>query len=532
MGIISNAIMIQYSLLRRFFYASLAFLSIGITFAENAKSLQLASVFSDHMVLQRNMNVPVWGAAKVGGTVTVKIAGKSARAKVSSTGSWKLTLPDLPAGGPYKMEVSSGSETITYSDILVGEVWICSGQSNMQMAYGSLKQGKQLWAEASKLPIRSLSVKRTVSFKPQEKMAGQWDAQPCASAVGLIFAVDLQKSLGVPVGIIEASWGSSSLEGWMPLSFTQQFPHFKKMMGNFEKYDVQQITKVLEKDKNGGERSRRDDIFLRTRPNVIYNAMMAPLAPYACRGIVWYQGESNSGSLGTMRQYGECLPAWVQHLRKTWGKEDLVFLAVMLPRFGKICSGSPNKELDAPDAYSWAWIREAQGKVLSLPHTGVANTIDLGSVKNIHPKDKEPIGLRLSLLAQQQVDDKSAKTIEAKGPTFVKMTPEGKNSLRLSMEFAKGLKTTDGKAPREFWVGDAKGEWKKAKAKIDGQSVVLSWSGVLTPKAVRYAFSAFPDVNLVNSSGLPAMPFRTDSFEPKGYNEEALEPGAVWRRKK
>ncbi|NWK57331.1 sialate O-acetylesterase [Verrucomicrobiaceae bacterium N1E253] len=496
---------------------------------KDKEALSITSVFSDHMVLQRQMPVPVWGKGKAGSTVSVTVAGKSAKAVVDASGDWKAQLPELPAGGPHVFAVSSGGSRIELQDVLVGEVWIASGQSNMQMGYQSLKDGKKRYAEASALPIRSLSVPRTVHDAPQKNMKGKWATKPCQSAVALTFALDLQKASGVPVGIIEASWGSSSLEGWMPLSMTTEFPHFKKMMENYHQYDQAEVNRLLEKEKNGGKRVRLDDIFFRTRPNILYNAMMAPLIPYACRGMIWYQGEANTSSLGSMRQYGETLPAWVQCLRQQWGRDDFYFLAVMLPGHGKMVKESPVKSSRSPEAYSWAWFREAQQKVLSLPNTGIANTIDLGSEKNIHPRDKGPIGRRLSLFAQKLT---LGKLVQADGPTLKQCKKTGKKTMVVTYTHAEGLKTKDGKAPRGFWLGDNKGNWVEAKASIDGETVVLTWDDeAFVSEHVRYAFAGFPDVNLVNEAGLPAMPFRTDDMEPKGYHDTPLEPGVKWRRK-
>lgn len=491
--------------------------------------ITVASVFSDHMVLQRQMPVPVWGKGIAGSSVSVSLAGISAEAVVDSSGNWNVKLPALSAGGPHVLEVIVGKKRITLQDVLVGEVWIASGQSNMQMGYQSLHDGKKRYAEASRLPIRSLSVPRVVHDEAQENMNGRWLDKPCQSAVALTFALDLQKFSGVPVGIIEASWGSSSLEGWMPVSMASAFPHFQKMMKNYHQHDQAEVNRLLEKEMAGGKRTRMDDIFFRTRPSILYNAMVAPLIPYACRGMIWYQGEANTGSLGSMRQYGETLPAWVQCLRQQWGRDDFYFLAVMLPGHGKMVKGSPVKSSKSPEAYSWAWFREAQQNILKLPNTGIANTIDLGSEKNIHPRDKAPIGRRLSLIAQKLT---LGKAIQDEGPTYQQFKSAGENTVRISYQHANGLKTVDGEAPRGFWLGSSKGEWIEASAKIEGESVALTWKkSSFKPVYVRYAFAGFPDVNLVNGAGLPAMPFRTDTVEPEGYRDPPLEPGVKWRRK-
>jgi sialate O-acetylesterase len=211
-----------------------------------------------------------------------------------------------------------------------------------------------------------------------------------------------------------------------------------------------------------------------------------------------------------MLQYGESLPMWCGRLRKQWGNDDFHLLAVMLPRYGRVHASGPSKGTAAPDAHSWAWFREAQLRLLDLPHTGVANTIDLGDIKNIHPKDKAPIGKRLALLAARDVN---GLDIVAEGPTFAKATVEGK-TIRIELAHARGLKTTDGKAPSEFWIAGKDRKWHRAEARIDGEAVILQSPAVPAPAVARYAFAAFPKPNLLNAANLPAVPFRTDEDKP------------------
>jgi len=506
-------------------------LSLSIALATHAAAhpLELASPFSEHMVLQRELPVPVWGWGEPGAPVTVAINGKTKRTEVGKEGRWRLSLPPMPAGGPYTFDVKNGKESIRFADVLVGEVWICSGQSNMQMGYNRLNDYEALLESAKGKPIRSLEVERNVRFEPQDRFDGDWVAEPCQSAVGFVFALELQEALGVPVGIIESSWGSSALEGWLPLSMTQSLPHFRREMEAFEQFDRAEVERLIQQDLDGKTWERVDNIYLRTRPNILYNAMLYPIAPYASRGLVWYQGESNSNGLANMRQYGETLPAWCEHLRDLWGRKDFHFMAVMLPRFGRIASGSPNNSPTAPDAFSWAWFREAQQRILELPNTSIANTIDLGDIKDIHPKDKEPIGKRLSLLAQKAIH---ARDVVAYGPTFNRLQVVNDHAVQLHFQHAKGLRTTDGQPPREFWVAGPDRKWQPAEANLDGDSVVLKWNGIKKPIAVRYAFSGFPDVNLVNGEGLPALPFRTDSDTPPGFYDGPSLVGDKHRRSK
>jgi len=479
--------------------------------------LTVASVFTDQAVLQRDVPVPVWGTANPGAEVTVEFADQTKEATAGASGKWKTVLDPLQASFDARtltVNSTQDSQHVSFSNVLVGEVWICSGQSNMQMGFGSVPELKALAPKAKN--IRCLELKRTVAFTEQETCEGAWTKNLPNSAVAFGFAYHVQEAANVPVGIILTCWGSSSLEGWLPEKMQETLPHFERELKAFEKFDRAEVERLLKLETEGQTRQRNDDIFMRTRPSILYNAMMHPIAPYAVRGLVWYQGEANTNALANMRQYGKTLPLWCQHLRELWGKDNFHFLAVMLPGYGRHASGSPAIGRSAPDGYSWAWFRESQQKLLALPNTGIANTIDLGDMKVIHPKDKEPIGKRLALLAQKQV---LGQNVVASGPVFKKMKPEDA-AIRIQFQHANGLRTTDGKPPREFWVAGKDRKWQQANATLDGDSVLLRWERSIKPDAVRYAFAGFPDVNLVNADGLPAMPFRTDNDTPPGYNDE------------
>jgi sialate O-acetylesterase len=372
----------------------------------------------------------------------------------------------------------------------------------MQMGYGGVPEVKKMAAEA--INIRTFKVTQDVSFEEADFCKGSWQEVAPGSAVAAGFACYLQKAIDVPVGIILTCWGSSSIEGWMPLDMTEKLPHFKKQMEDFKANDIDQVNVIKAKKKMTG----KDNIFLRTRPNILYNKMMHPLIPFACRGIVWYQGEANTKSMESMMQYGKTLPMWVNRYRQEWGNEKLHFIPVMLPGFGR--NFTKGSTLDAADAQTWAWMRDSQLKILNLKNTAVANTIDLGDAKNIHPKDKAPIGERLALLARRDV---LGEALLAEGPSFKAMKISG-ISVKLTLENAKGLKTLDGAAPKAFWICGKDKKWFQAAAKIEGESISLSHTSVKKPTQARYAFAAMPKVNLVNEAGLPARPFRTDVFQP------------------
>ena len=505
------------------FFCSIALLVAATSIANGQAQLSVASPFTSNAVLQRGMPVPVWGNAKPGATVTVEFAQQQQTAVVDADGKWQVQLETMRANSEAQvLKISSGDSDISIENVLVGEVWICSGQSNMGMAVDNVPQVKAL------LPcppnIRCLEVKRTVAMTEQDRFQGEWVEKQPSSAVAFAFAHYFEKANDVPVGIILAAWGSSSIEAWMPRDMTETVPHFKTMMDEFDA-DLatrDRITSILE---TGKKWSRTDDIFLRRQSNILYNAMMHPLAPYACRGLVWYQGERNTQSMfgmletpwysrnSGMLKYGSTLKAWIQRCRKEWGNDEMHFMIVMLPGYHKRLPTGPQmaREKGAihPAVHSWAWMRESQMSALELENTSVVNTIDLGDLKNIHPKDKLPVGRRLSQLAMRET---LGKEVPALGPMLA-VTEKYGAEIVVNFRNAEGLTTSDGTAPRGFWVSDDSGEWVEANAKLQGETVVLS-STLENPSYVRYAFAGKPDVNLVNGANLPAYPFRTDDFEP------------------
>lgn len=484
----------------------------------------MASPLTDHAVLQRDLPVPIWGMADAGSKVTVKFSGQEKTTVADAGGKWKVMLEPMAASfEPRSLTVAASNQpNIRLADLVIGEVWICSGQSNMAMGASAVPEVAKLTKDAE--GIRCFTVKNTVAFTEQQRCEGQWETESPKSAVAAAFGCHLKQKTDAPIGIILTCWGSSSLEAWMPRDMTETVPHFKTVM---EEFDADQETRgriasILE----GKSWSRTDDIFLRRQSNILYNAMMHPLAPYACRGLVWYQGERNTQSMfgmlkepwysrnSGMLKYGETLKQWVLRYRREWERDDLHFLVVMLPGYGKTLSGGPTGDTsdtaESPVAHSWAWMRESQLKVLDLPHTSVANTIDLGDVKNIHPKDKLPVGQRLALLA---ASDALGMGVPAHGPTLKSVKQVG-DRLVVHFDHAEGLTTKDGESPKGFWLADKSARWVKANAELKGETVQLSSPKLVKPLYVRYAFAGKPKVNLVNKADLPAYPFRTDRFQP------------------
>lgn len=486
-------------------------------------SLEVGSLFTDHMVLQRDMPIPVWGKADPQATIRVTFGDQIKTTTADAQGKWMLRLdPETASFDPQTLTVSvsaSANESIELSDVVVGEVWICSGQSNMQFGVNSVPELKALVPQSKH--IRSFEVKRTVAFSEQDTCEGEWVDRTPSSAVAFGFAHFLQAQADVPVGIILTAWGSSSLEAWMPRDMTETVPHFKTMMEEFDADEVtrQKIQAILDGPQPW---SKSDDVFLRRQTNVLYNAMMAPLAPYATRGLVWYQGERNTQSMhgmlktpwfsrnSGMLKYGDTLKQWMLRYRQEWGQDDFQFLVVMLPGYYKQLATGPKGDAESPITHSWAWMRESQLKALELPNVGVANTIDLGDVTNVHPRDKMPVAERLALLAAR---DTLGMEIVAEGPRMQRVETAG-DSLVVHFEHAAGLQTKDGQMPSGFWIADDSANWVPATATLRGDTVVLRSPELQRPLYVRYAFAGKPSVNLVNAVGLPAYPFRTDRFEP------------------
>ena len=492
-----------------------------------AASLELASPFGEGMVLQQKMPVPVWGWDEPGREVVVEFGGHKARAVAGTDGRWRCELPPLEASAePLVFRVSDGASSTVFTNVLVGEVWICCGQSNMQMGYGRVPDIAELVERtvAEHRPVRTLNVRNMISIDEADRcpLGAAWSTQPPPSAVAASFACLLQADLGIPVGVVLASWGSSSLEGWMPRNLEDRLPRFKaEMERELDPDHLALCRKVIASARESGKLEYADDearalakklgarnanIYCRTRPNLLYNAMLHPLIPMACRGMVYYQGEANANDYDDMARYAKAQRSWLRELRKEWGNRPFFLLSVMLPGFGKTLASGPSRgDLEAVDAHSWAIIRESQMRILDLPNTAVANTIDLGEAKNIHPRDKMPVGRRLALLARRAVYGESG--LLAAGPLFQRLERSG-DEITVRFKDADGLHTTDGKPPRAFWLGGNGMPWTRAEAAIRGDSVALKIPEGTHPAEVRYAYAAKPDVNLVNRAGLPAYPFR------------------------
>ena len=497
----------------------------AVGYQQAAANVRLPAVFSDHMVLEQGIKIPVWGWADAGEKVTVTLCNQKEAATADSGGCWRAALKPLKPGGPHTMTVA-GKNTITVSDVLVGEVWVCSGQSNMQMSVRSSADAETEIAAAKYPNIRLLTVARLTADEPQTDCKAAWvacspETVPNFSAVGYFFGRHLHKKLGVPVGLINASWGGTRAEAWTSGDtlkadaaykvFTerdaQAIAGYTKVKENWEKTKDEKLAKWQEaakKAKDAGKRAPRkpcapgDPKASRHRPSVLYNGIIAPIVPYPIAGAIWYQGESNAGRA---YQYRKLFPDMITDWRKHWGQGDFTFLFVQLPNW--------RARKDQPEDSAWAELREAQTMTLALPKTGQAVIIDIGDARNVHPKNKQDVGKRLALAARAIA---YGENIVYSGPMYDSMKVEG-GKIRLSFNHVGGgLVAKGGGKLTGFAIAGADKKFVWADATIDGNNIVVAGKDVAKPVAVRYAWADNPQCNLYNKEGLPASPFRTDQW--------------------
>jgi sialate O-acetylesterase len=483
--------------------------------APTLADVTVAPIFGSHMVLQRDRQQRIWGEDAAGTAITVTIAGQTQTAKTGDDGKWNVTLQPIAAGGPHELTVT-GSSTVTLTDILIGELWLASGQSNMNVALGNTRDGEKEIAAANYPQIRYFRVKQEASRDPV-RTSGRWvavdptTAKPI-SGVAYFFARELHKELNVPIGIVHAGWAGTVIEAWTPLEGLNQHPTFKTMLADWDKKVEQDPAKVAaaqeeqrrwqaqaDEAKKAGAAPppRPPQVIAPNNPNtpgILYSSLIRPLTALSIRGVIWYQGESN---VGNSRIYPELLDLMLAQWRDAFGQKELPFLIVQLPNFD-----------DDARTTNWAAIREGQRRALRFPGTGLVTTIDVGDSKDLHPKNKEPVGHRLALVALSQV---YGKDVVASGPLFKDATPAGDKLVVHFDHVHGGLTTTDGQPPRCFEVAGPDGNWQPADAKIDGQTIVLTSTAVKSPASVRYAYSNDPKVNLTNKEGLPAVPFTQDA---------------------
>jgi len=498
-------------------------------------NVTLPTLLADHMVVQRGLPVHVWGTAAPHEAVTVTFRGETKSGTADDLGRWSIFLSPGEAGGPFQLTIAAAN-TITLDDVLVGDVWVASGQSNMEFPMTGLNKPQDEIAAASFPKIRLFHVKHKTADYPLENVdAKEWTA--CtpetvadSSAVAYFFARNLQQKLGVPIGVIESFWGGTPAESWTSLHALSADASLMPVFATRAKQLASESTNALKQQQQ--DRAFQQAVAqaqaagtpIPTRPwhpdfawapGALYNGMIAPLTPFAIRGVIWYQGESNSGP-DRAPLYARLFQTMIRDWRNDWGIGDFPFLYVQIANWNT-----------APDAL-WPEVREAQRQAMVLRNTGMVVTIDIGDPVDLHPKNKQDVGLRLALAARAiAYGDK----IEWSGPLYRQVTQE-EHALRVWFDHASGLvaksaivagsaatgsaatssatrtPATDAPAVAGFEVAGADGKYLPAEAKIDGASVIVSNAAVLAPVSVRYAWAASPNCNLFNREGLPASPFR------------------------
>ncbi len=500
----------------------LAAIAVALSVTPARAAVRPASIFTDNAVLQRGKIIPVWGEARDGEVVTVKL-GKVQATTTTRGSSWRVNLPPMPAGGPHTL-VIAGSNTVQFNNVLIGEVWIASGQSNMEWPLSATARSQEDIPVSADPQLRFFKVAHATSNTPLSSVTGSWtqctsQTSPSYSAVAYYFARELRRALKVPVGVIQTAWGGTICEAWMSRPALQARESEWGLLERQEKakrdypgallvhrarmvaYDSQaaQARAAGQQPPNAPRPpTNPEDPGNPNRPAVLYNAMIAPLIPYAIKGAIWYQGESNAGRA---HQYHSLFPAMIRNWRSDWRQGKFPFYFVQLAPFMAI-----TKE---PGESAWAELREAQRQTsINLVNTGMAVITDVGEEADIHPRQKEPVGRRLAYLA---LNRDYVKRVPAEGPTFSSLQVKG-SEARLSFGHLSGGLVVKGGSLLGFTIAGADGKWFNAEARVEKDRVVVSSPQVAQPVAVRYGWANFPVVNLWNKAGLPASPFRTDDF--------------------
>ncbi len=502
---------------------SLSFASLAVALLLSScplrAEIRLASPFTDHLVLQRELPVPVWGTAETGEKVTVEFAGQKKTTEAGADGKWRIELDALNASAEGRTLSVTGTRTmqpLRLDDVLVGEVWLCSGQSNMDFTVaktekyyfaGVMNEAEEV-AAANHPTVRMFTGEWARSYEPKAEVTGVWKISNPEnvrefSAIGYFFARDLQQELNVPVGIVTLTYGASCVQAWIRrdaiAADTRLNPALDEFDAKVKAYvpptgaELKEWQAATDQAKAAGKRPPRrpkpDPAQDQHNPTVMFNGMIAPVVGFAIRGILWYQGESITAPR-------ELFPLWNETLitdwRKLWGRQ-LPFYFCQL--------AAHDKDTHSPEVRAW------QAEALKLPATGMAVTIDVGDAKNVHPKNKAPVGNRLARIALAQAYDRAR---EFSGPRYESMMIEA-GTIRLKFShIGTGLIAKDGPL-KTFEIAGADRQFSPAEAVIAGNTLMVRSKNVPSPVAVRYAWSSYPaGCNLANSDDLPAAPFQTD----------------------
>lgn len=487
-------------------------------------------LFSDNAVLQRDKNVPVWGTAAEGEKVTVEFAGRKLET-VAKDGRWRVEFPPMPASSEPRTMTFSGNNSVTASNILVGEVWLCSGQSNMEWALKNSNGGAEAVAASADPQFRLMRIPHRASDEPQATANATWNecspaSVPGFSAVGYHFGRDLRKALRVPIGLIGSYFGGTPAEAWTDRKTLAENPDLKTILKaqakketGFDPIKMEETNRKNQADyeaalakatAEGTKKPNRPPVLLppkidHRRPSGLHNGMIAPLQPYALRGVIWYQGESNNDA---PLLYRKLFPAMIAAWRNQWQHGEFPFLFCQIAPFRSMGPG----------------IREAQFLTWkSTPNTAMVVTTDVGDAEDIHPLDKKPVGKRLALAARALA---YGENLEYSGPEFDAMTVRQDRAIIHFKHTGGGLVAKDGDL-KGFFIADADGNFQPAKAEIRGETVEVFSNEVPAPAAVRFGWANVPDLNLYNKEGLPASPFRTDVSNSFRFQTGVAGPGSL-----
>lgn len=504
-----------------FYKACIVLACIAVNPSLTLATVDLASMFRDHAVLQRDKPLPVFGTATPGERVTVAFAGQSASTVADAGGKWRVTLRPVAANAVPSTLTAAGTNTVTSQDLLVGDIWICSGQSNMFFRLDEAEDAARDMATADHPQIRQMKISLKPLDRPADRVSAKWavctpETAGRFTAVGYYFARQVNQTVGVPVGIVHNSWGGTAIESWTPAEVLAR-PEFafvatawRKRLGNYPAAKVKYDAAVLKRDKEVADAKAAGRVsqprYLdeppapgkthKDQPSGLFNGMVAPLTAAAVRGVIWYQGESN---VGRSDEYAELFPAMIESWRAKFGQNDLPFYWAQLSGFRY--SSESNNEC--------AFLRESQAAALSLPATGQAITYDMGHATDIHPKRKQLVGHRLALIALRATY--GMKDVIDSGPTVRDVAFDGSTAVVRYGHTADGLRSTTPEL-KGFELAGADRKFHTAMAKIQGETVVLTCNAVRSPVAVRYAFRNMPEATLTHTAGLPAGPYRSDRW--------------------
>jgi len=486
-------------------------------------NIRLPAIIGDNMALQTGDRIRLWGWADPNEEIKISVSWRDAKWPIQAdeTGKWQFAMAAPVVGGPYTITFE-GKNTVTVKNILAGQVWVCSGQSNMEWPVRNSANSELEIANAKYPSIRLFTVEKAVADQPQEDCKGKWvecnpETVPGFSAVAYFFGRELHQALDQPIGLINTSWGGTPAEAWTSLPMLEENPNFEPILTRYKdavaaypqamakyKEDLGKWNEAAAKAKAEGKPTpgnRPGAPFGPGHPHSpagLYNGMIAPLMPYTISGAIWYQGESNAGRA---YQYRELFPTMIKSWWNNWGQGDFPFLFVQLANFMEV--------KDTPGESAWAELREAQMMTLDIPNTGMAVIIDIGEAKDIHPKNIQDVGKRLALWALANTYDKD---VVYSGPLYKSMEKNGDKILLHFDHCDGGLVAKGGEPLKGFAIAGEDRKFVWANATIEGNTVVVTSSEVANPLAVRYAWADNPVCNLYNKAGLPASPFRTDTW--------------------